>query len=112
MRGAMPLLLVVRQDVAVLDVGEGGGDVVRVDRGGERCQLVGQFLDHVAREEGIPRRGVGEPEDEGGVEVLVGGVVVGDVRGVPELFDPGQERLGAQLLQRSGAGECGGRAAS
>ena len=35
------------------------------------------------------------------------GVVVGDVRGVPELLDPGQERLRAQLLQHSGACQCG-----
>ncbi|MFJ8713636.1 RNA polymerase subunit sigma-70 [Streptomyces violaceus] len=41
------------------------------------------------------------------VEARVVGVVVGDVRGVPELFDPGQERLRAQLLQHSAAGECG-----
>ncbi|WP_330302477.1 MULTISPECIES: hypothetical protein [unclassified Streptomyces] len=41
------------------------------------------------------------------MEALVVGVVVGDVRGVPELFDPGQERLRAQFLQHSGAGERG-----
>src|SRR4051794_16867131 len=105
--GSCGSLLVVREDVAVLDVGEGGVDVVGVDRGDQRCQLLGQALDHVAREEGVPCRGVGEPEDEGGVEALVVGVVVGDVRGVPELLDPGQERLRAQFLQHTGAGECG-----
>lgn len=32
-------LLVAREDFAVLDVGEGGGEVVSVDRGDQRCQL-------------------------------------------------------------------------
>lgn len=54
-------LLVARQDLAVLDVGEGGGDVVGVDRGDLRCHPVGQVLDHAAGEEGVPCRGVGEP---------------------------------------------------
>ncbi|MFF3608333.1 hypothetical protein [Streptomyces sp. NPDC002463] len=41
------------------------------------------------------------------MESLVMGVVVGEVRGVPELFAPGQERLRAQFLQRCGVGERG-----
>jgi hypothetical protein len=45
---------------------------------------------HVPDEERIARCGVGEPEDEGGVELLVVGVVVCDVRGVPELSIPGR----------------------
>ncbi len=40
--GSDASLLVVREDVAVLDVGEGGGDVVGVDRGDQRCHLAGQ----------------------------------------------------------------------
>ena len=66
-----------------------------------------RLVDLVAVEEGRPRRGVGEAEDERGVEPLVGGVVVRDVRGVPELLVPGQERLGSQFLQHAGAGEGG-----
>ena len=41
------------------------------------------------------------------MEPLVGRVVVGDVRGVPELLVPGQERLGSQLGQHARVREGG-----
>ena len=41
------------------------------------------------------------------MEALVRRVVVGNVGGVPGLLVPGQERLGAQFLEYSGADERG-----
>src|SRR5207249_9301903 len=60
-----------------------------------------------AVEEGGPFLRVREAQAQRCVEPLVGGVVVRDVRGVPELLVPGQEALGSQLLQRAGVYEGG-----
>ena len=78
-----------------------------MDGGDERRQPVGQLVDLLAGEECRRRAGVGEAEDQRGVEPLIGGVVVGDVRGVPELLVPGHEHLGPEFLQHAGARERG-----
>ena len=63
--------------------------------------------DLAAAEERPQRVGIGEAEDQRGVEPLVGGVVVRDVRRVPELLDPGHEDLGSEFPQHPGACEGG-----
>src|SRR5947207_4865858 len=77
------LLLIVRKDGAVRDVGQCRGHVVGVDGRSERSQHVRQALDLTAVEEGGPLLHVCEAQAQRCVEPLVGGVVVGDLRGVP-----------------------------
>src|SRR5215218_11309403 len=101
------LLLIVREDRAVLDVRQRRGHVVGVDGRSERSQRVRQALDLTAVEEARPLQRVREAQDQRCVEPLVGRVVVRDVRGVPEPLAPGQEGLGSQFPQRAGACEGG-----
>lgn len=76
------------------------------DCGRQRRQFAGQVLDLRAGEEGVAVRGVGEPEDDRGRELLVVRVVVGDVWRVPQLLAPPQECLRAQFLQHAGMNKC------
>src|SRR5215207_4992686 len=99
------LLLIVREDRAVLDVSQRRGHVVGVDGRSEPSQRVRQGLDLTAVEETRPLLRVREAQDQRCVEPLVGRVVVRDVRGVPELLVPGQEGLGSQFPQHAGAYE-------
>src|SRR3954447_1120957 len=102
------LSLVVRKRHAVFHEGQGVGYLIGVYRGSIRSQRVGQTLEVVAFEEARSCRRIREAQDQRGVEPLTRRVVVRNVRGVPELLDPGQEHLGSELLQRAGAGESAG----
>ena len=72
----------------------------------ERGQFGGQIRYCVAGEECSERAGVGEAEDQRGVETLILGVVVRHVRRVPELLAPGHEHLCAEFLQYAGTCDC------
>src|SRR5215218_3658809 len=99
------LLLIVREDRAVLYVTQRRGHVVGVDGRSERSQRVRQALDLTAVEEVSPLLHVREAQDERCVEPLVGRVIVRDVRAVPELLVPAHEGLGSQFAQHAGACE-------
>src|SRR5436309_9820003 len=99
--------MIEREYRAYINVRQRRGHVEGVDGRSDESQRVREALDLTAVEEARPLLRVREAQVQRCVEPLVGRVVVRDVRGVPELLDPGQEGLGSQFPQHAGACEDG-----